>query len=231
MRFQDCSKFYNSPDIFQLLGKQSLALMHINSPDWKIPFLPVITRPDLPIRIAFIGLNAYCGNDNLEAIRQQNFTVWCQERYNSKIFTVIGLYESALQKNWGQHSSFFTNFIKVALPEDHFKDEGSIRELLNQSPELRSLYENLLRQEIHHLVENGCRVFISFGNAASSHLRAVIDSSSDSNCSTVSGKIEKFIYSGKNCYLIPEKHYSRYGKKNTEELISELQIALTSNSG
>jgi len=66
MDFVDCDVNYSR--IFNDISPDHLDSLQIDCEEKKIPFNSVITVK--PSRIAFVGLNAYCGDDYLEAFQQ-----------------------------------------------------------------------------------------------------------------------------------------------------------------
>jgi len=215
----------NYSRIFNDISPNHLDSLQIDCEEKKIPFNPVITVK--PSRIAFVGLNAYCGDDYLEAFQQPNFTVWCQSRYNTKIFNVMDMYlkqvTSSYMKNGGL---YFTDFVKIVLPASHFIQESGVIALLGSSSELGDLFQSLLKGEIETLMSESCRLYICFGNKATDYLRETLSNQLDINCEEISDRIMEFRYREQVCYLINERHYSYYSRKLTSQLITNLNSCL-----
>jgi len=223
MRFYDGKAFYTAPDIFESLDEQHLDIMQINAPNWQIPFSPIVTQPNAPVRIA---LNAYCGDDNEEAILQTNFSVWGQDRHPDKMFTVFQLYTNALAEQLGEHSIYYTNFIKVILPAKYFKASPPVGKILKQQPSMERLFIEALKQEVDFLVNNDCRIFIGFHRFVSEYFKNNIVPKSSWLYGESQGEIRVFSHNGKKCYFVPERHFSYYSKTKTASLISDLQYLL-----
>ena len=191
IKFVDYGVNYSS--IFSDVSFKELELLHIDCEEKKIPFNPVVTAKTR--RIAFVGLNAYFGADYLEAFHESNFTVWCQKRYNQKIFNVMDMYSMGASPSYMNNGGlYFTDFVKIVLPESHFTQEGAVKRLIASSPKLKTLFQSLLKKEIESLLSEQCRVFVCFGNAATTYFCDTLHQSLNINCETVGNRIKKSGY-------------------------------------
>lgn len=153
------------------------------------------------------GLNAYCSDEHYpEAQKQANFAAWCQERYNKKIFNVLKLWENGLSAHLNIPSDnlslYYSNFVKLVLSDEKFFDATSIRKFFIGQPKCLSLFKCLICKELSKLRTDGCEIFVCFGHDAFNYIKPIADSLG----------IE----------VIRERHFSRYGKNNTKQLINNL---------
>ncbi len=220
MEFYDCGTIYHCPDIFGPLSQADITRLGVHSAQRRIPFIPVVTNPKLPISIAFVGLNAYCGDDYLEAFRQPNFAEWCQERYEQKIFTVLEYYAAAMQAHSCQRGAFyFTNYFKIVLPQHLFQGEQAAVTALKSAPSAARAFDSALQREIHDLVIGGCRTVVSFGNWSAKYVEQVIRRHFGGLTPTDTDGISRFnVNSCGPVYFAHERHYSFYSKAKTQRL-------------
>lgn len=189
-----------------------------------LPFRPVINNSDNKIINSFIGLNAYSSLSYLESIKDksENFTELVQTEYNSKIYSVIILYENGLRQD---NCSYFTDFIKIILPED-FSGEHNVINVINKSKNLHHLFLSLLKEEVLLLMKYGCENFVFFGeqvwNQAIILYFLLIDSKIIKFIDSDYNYIE-FLYNEKRISFIWENHYSRYKIEYTNKIIQMLQ--------
>lgn len=147
----------------------------IDSPKFLLPFNPVTSCSIQPVRIAFFGFNAYCKDgDYAVAQEERNFAEWCQERYNRKLFTVMGLWSERLGFSYKSGGSiYYTNFIKLVLREGQFKKAVDVERALKGSLECEKLFEKIVREELVRLKSEGCKVFVCFGWTVFSHMERI----------------------------------------------------------
>ncbi len=219
MKFIDSGKNYSH--IFDNISDVNLHSLYIDCVEKKIPFNPAVTKGDK--RLAFIGLNAYCGDDYLDAYQQPNFTVWCQDRYNSKIFNVMESYLNQVNSTYMQNGGlYFTDFVKAVLPASHFIQENGVKKVITSSPELKKLFQLLLSEEIESLINEKCKVFVCFGNTATNYFISSLNDILNISCDSLTDRLMKFNYKGQEVYVVNERHYSYYSRKLTSQLISDL---------
>jgi len=177
----------------------------ITSDDYLLPFNPAITKVGYPVRIAFFGLNAYSHDDFEGALQQRNFIESYQDKYNSNLFTVLQLWRDGLPSTYFTDDSaiYYSNFVKIVLREDYFKGGEEVKKVLSTCDESLTLFKKLAKQEVTELSNNGCRLFICFGNVVYDFMTDISDSESE------------------NVRWIKERHYSRYTRENTEGSIQE----------
>ena len=231
MRFYDCAAKYKHHNVFEKMSESDIRLLHLENTERRIPFYPVVTIPKAPIEMAFIALNAYCGDDYGEAILHPNFTEWCQGRYNSgtKLQEVLSYYAAVCRlSNLGQGSLYYTNFIKAVLPQEHFKKASSVKTALRVSPSLKLIFQTLLTEEIKLLSKSECKVFVGFGQDASSYFGETIAQNFGGLSNTRYPNIQEFHIEGVGvCYFVSEIHFSRYEKYETGTLALNLVECLT----
>ncbi len=217
IRFSNCSNMMSIPDPFETIAYPTLKKLGMEDPDRRIPFLPVVTKPNVPIGMAFIGLNAYCGNDFREAVKQPNFSAWCQDRYNPRLKIVMSNYEPIFNPS---RAAYFTNYFKVVLPEDKFKSSADAMATLNDNS-LKTTFDRSLQLEIGRLSGQGCKVFVSFGNDSFNSVR---DALNLVNIRSVgkSGRVYEAQSQSGMIYIVNEKHFSRYEKAVTASIISDI---------
>ena len=234
LRFTHYGEDYK-PDI-KGLPDAGLKALHITSDDYLAPFNPAIyskyygpeieklsdaelkaryigPKAEHPVRIAFFGLKAD-SHDNFEGARQtRNFIESYQKYYNSKLFTVLQLWRDGLPKTYFTDDStiYFSNFVKIVLREDFFKESKESEEVKkaltpSNCDETLALFKQLAKQEVTELNNNGCCLFVCFGDVVYDFMRDIIK--------------ESHLYSdSKNIGWIRERGYSRYIEKNTIECI------------
>jgi hypothetical protein len=228
LRFYDGSAVYAIPDVFNSFSSTEFKQLHIEQIERRIPFKPVVTNQRLPARLAFVGLNAYCSEDYREAVKQANFTVWCQARYNQKIFAVIEKYEILrLTADLGEGTSYFTDFVKVVLPDKQFKGTAGVVAVIKESEHLKSLFEDVLKQEIVGLAKEGCRAFICFGNEASYYFEEALNNCLKVVCRPVADRIKEFSLGEQRLFIVNDRHYAYYSKQTTDSLVSSLKKLLS----
>ncbi|EDN67013.1 hypothetical protein BGP_2331 [Beggiatoa sp. PS] len=218
------------------LSDAELKALHIDpKEDYLLPSNPVITKAGHPVRIAFFGLNAHSKDkDFKEALEQPNFTEWCQEGYRKKgkLFDVLQLWHDGLPKTYFTDDSaiYYSNFVKIVLRETYFKkgkdvknalcNGESVKKALCNSETLK-LFKRLAEEEVTELSNNGCRLFICFGNIVYDFMRDIIRSGSE-NGWLQSEELELESESeseSENVLKIKERHFSRFIEKNTIESI------------
>ena len=223
LRFYDCGSAYHRPNIFSKLSSRDIEQLHIVDVKRRIPFIPVVTDPRMPISTAFIGLNAYCGDDFVDAVNQPNFAEWCQERCESKIFSVLGLYANAFKEKRIPPSSFyFTNYFKAVLPEGLFKGESAVVSLLKSNKPLTNELDLILNLEMKDLIAAGCKAFVCFGNSVAANNDRVADRYFGGTVSTDVKGVHHLRASPDEILVLREKHYSYYSKERTALLASAL---------
>jgi hypothetical protein len=218
------------PDIAGLPDAELQALQITSRKHYLLPSNPVITKAEHPVRIAFFGINAYSKDSDFEKVQQQNFTEWCQDNYKSKteLFTVLQLWHDGLPNTYFTDDSaiYFSNFVKIVLREK-FQDESgheksfvkgeTVKKTLKKNcDESLTLFKELAKQEVTELSNNGCRLFICFGNIVYDFMRKIIRDSG-------------------NIILIKEIHFSywrisnedreKHTKKLIQSTISRLEQA------
>lgn len=171
-------------------------------PNFLLPFNPAVTDSHGAPSVAFFGFNAYCAERCYPAAKKEpNFAVWCQERYNTKLFNVMEMWKSGLCSEY-QGPFYFTNFIKLVLRESLFMGERHVKKQLSLHCDCVRLFEKLAIGEIEQLKAGGCKIFICFGSAVYDGMCPVAEKT--------------------GVKLIHDYHFSRYRRKNTERLISEV---------
>ena len=170
--------------------------------DFLLPFNPVVTDRNAPPSVAFIGLNAYCAEQDFpDAKKEPNFAAWCQDSYNPKLFNVMEIWRSLLGPQQ-QGPFYYTNFVKLVLREDLFKNAKAVEERLYQYPDCGRLFETLAISEVEQLKANGCNLFICFGWAVYNRMCPVAHTA------------------GVN--LMRERHFAWYTREHTKKLIEGL---------
>jgi hypothetical protein len=223
LRFSDSSAVWDCPNAISLLPEDDFARLEMQDGSRRICFRPVITSPGDPVEIAFVGLASYCGHDYAEAVTQPNFTVWAQSRYNGKLVVVIEKYCSAIRTaGVGTGSAYFTNCVKVVLPQDQFAGASAVEEALTHSRRLDATSRKLLGQEIQHLIMQGCRAFVCFGNDALRHFRNAITGELQCTAHPIDSRVERFQIGSHSAYLVHEHHFSRYRIALTSSLAASL---------
>jgi hypothetical protein len=175
----------------------------IHSPDSLVPFNPVTSDPLLSPRAAFFGLNAYSGH-LAEACRHRNFFEWCQNNYNAKLFIVMNLWrERVCETPASRGSIYYSNFVKVVLPQALGKEAKVVERVLKRSPATVSLLTDLATEELARLKNSGCEIFVCFG--------------------VVAHRLMQEAARRADVTLIREIHYSHYRRQNTDDLIAEAE--------
>lgn len=168
-----------------------------------IPFNPVVTDVRAPVKAAYFGLSAYCRDaDVVEALRQRNFAEWCQGSYNTKIFSVLGIWKRAITRDSIPSAIYYTNFVKLVLPESNYFRATDVRTALRRNPDALEALTELAVEEIAWLQDNGCDYFVAFGWDAFNYLSTAAEVS--------------------RIQLIRERHFSRYSLAHTESLLREI---------
>jgi len=233
LRFTHYGEDYKSYIV--TLPDKELKALHIDPKDPKedylLPSNPVITKAGHPVRIAFFGLNAHSKDKDFKDFKEQpNFTEWCQDKYNSKLFTVLQLWRDGLPKTYFTDKSaiYFSNFVKIVLRETYFKESEEVKKALCNGESVKKalcnsetlkLFKRLAEEEVTELSNNGCRLFICFGNIVYDFMRDIIRSGSE-NGWLQSEELESESESeSENVLKIQERHFSRYIEKNTIESI------------
>ena len=179
----------------------------VSNSEYLLPFNPVVTEINRQPSIAFFGYNAYCKDSGFsEAQQQQNFAEWCQDNYNTKLFSVLCLWQTALEQQSKRVAIYYTNFIKLVLREGYFARAQNVENVLAKSPESRKVFIEMAVSEVEHLKSVGCQTFICFGWAVYRLMQPVA--------------------SATGIQLIREYHFSRHSRSYTERLLSEYAVEI-----
>lgn len=220
--FYDCPTYCDTANIFDGISAGDLhkLRMHVEL-ERRIPFRPVTTAPRLPIGVAFFGLNSYCGNDFRDAYAQRNFTVWAQDRYQTKLFSVMELYLRYLKSLQGG-AIYFTNLVKVVPPEHAFKTADAVERLLTESATLASLFQRLACEEVRGLVRHGCQVFVCFGDLTSSQVAKGLLASTNVRKLASDGSLTRYRFGEREFVVVKQRHFSYYRIEETIQLIRRI---------
>ncbi len=226
MKFYDTIDFLKQTAAFEeyLINSKILIDPSVNK---RLLFKPVSTSENqLKHKIAFWGINAYSGKDDLLSFEDNsNFAVEVQKDY-WKLMEMISTYEDKLQL---AGHSYYTNVIKdVLLYENEFGSAMKVWEVFKQFPLVRKTIESLVWSEMQTLIFNGCDYFVFLGDLPWSVFelsRANLSLSANKIEVKDNGNILVFEFLSRKIYLISEYHFSRPSNKKkeyTNRIISEI---------
>lgn len=223
MELFDCPLFYNQPDVFATISDTDLKDLYFDVSERKIPFKPATTDEKLPIGAAFIALNAYVGNDYRSMFLKPNFIVSASKEHDTfvKLFNLMGIYQSGVPE-LEQKALYYTNFVKVVLPDHSFKKAEDVVHVLNRHNDLRSLFQKSLRTEIEELIKHGCRIFVCLGNHVSYYFKQALHMEPIVELFPLVRNVDGCVLHTRITLILSERHFSWYWKENTNSLIESL---------
>jgi|GEM_PF-4412770 len=229
MTFYDADSVWKIPDVVRMISENDFGSLHMQEPERRIRFKPVITHPKKPVDIAFIGLKAYCGDDYRKVVRLPNFFVWAQheEGFSKTMKPVMDIYCSALRLcEFGEGRAYYTNYLKVVPPSKPFGSGGgsALKAALDQTEQLRHLSRQWMCDEIKTLVADGCQTFVCFGDVAADYFQSAVFKGLECTIRTTGSKFRTFEYEGEKCLIVWAVHFGARCAVETEsiELAAEM---------
>lgn len=225
LRFVDRSDFYSVAHPFAFLSASDAAMLGLDPVERRIAFRPVATDPTRPVSVAFVGLNALCGTDYREAYRQPNFTVWAQDRYNSKLKILMRRYWEVADRPRGTSAAYFTNVVKFVLPSPQFDSAEEVGRALRAHDHLGQTFVAALRAEVFALISAGCRLFVCFGSEVRSFFFGSMGDRArvDIRTQPETPGIISLGVDGVPCLVVGERHFSRYTEAVTARFVEAVK--------
>lgn len=198
-------------------------------------FNPGVTSNNEKVTCAFFGWNAYAEDYDFA---NKNFNWKCylegiQEKYDSPyhshLSNVLDLYRVRLGEcGLRQESLYFSNVIKLVLNKNEFLESPSGRKSLCISTKTSELFSRLLESEIRDLYQQGCRIFVSFGNDADCFVSTAFTNAIDDKRKEIEFDGNYGLFSSaKNAIYVKNRHFSRYWVSQSEAICAEISKHLT----